>query len=1107
MGKLVDENPQNETQFQQNAEDLLTRCLDLGLSDPSITASIDIKKGVPVLNPGLGDIQIAEVTTIGHSGKYLQAYHWENLLPMLRAGEELLWIVRKTGNKFQLYLGLKAAGGFISSPDTVRNRRSHFSAILEQFRRRSFPSSLVRELKSNETARILLETRKLAPEGAGVTMVSGLPSHKTLSPDDLIAVRDDQKRPYASVNDALEAFIDSQDFAIVFSLCPATPAELNTRIRAATDLRTRISSQVRTQEGKTTEKHEESAEIQGRSVSQAKSHEEGTSDTRTHSVNVSAQGSFMGVRIGGGYSHSKAHTTQVSYSTTDTDTESSQLSRGIGTSESKNITLTKINAWLELKDKHLATVIDHLTDAGGTQAYFGLISIFSGSPELGNRIGKALAGSLAGSHTHLHPFHVIQYGGRDPDFQLNYAVSAKDGIRGIAILKPEHACQLVMLPGSDLPGVHLKQNVFYGLPDRPSGTEFTQLGTSAYLQPLPSPYKKETNDCAEPTRSTAVSIPSEDMLTHVLITGTTGSGKTLRAIEILNGLDPEKFRIVVFETAKKTYRQYLCRQGQRPRILALGGSAGAERFRINPFYCDNPPLLKRHVSILADALADLLPMEALIGPKLREGILNAYYSFGWNIDTGEFSGKGTPSFPSLVDFNIEMKRIASALNYSEEINQNYRGALLGRARLFLDDLYQDIFSHDGCASIDDLLATDTVFELDDLPPSEINMPAFLVSILLERLRASQAKKAASDRKKIIVVIEEAHNLLGRQLEERQQQDETGGAHFLLKQLVRLLQEGREIGIGMMIVDQSPQNLSSAVLKNTNTKLVHRLVDGDELRVVGSAIGLREEEWPDLMELRERECVLKTRSEGKALLLASAPIPERLPSLSGAPALVPNYFLGRQLIERALAEFDSTFQLHEVCESLLREACFGRIDLLNHMIGRYAVFNDLVPESEKWPKITTKIEATRGLIALTSGRVSRETEFSQRLVSLLLRTPRFSPSDMLNSQLFGVDWEEKEVEELLQRFVRYAEQIEMPQDKLQKAITTLRAWAIGSRNQGGSPEVSAMMLREFGVRGAAGATLFRALLEPCLLDYQKHRMRRRNYLLVLAYGRRLAIGTE
>jgi len=450
--------------------------------------------------------------------------------------------------------------------------------------------------------------------------------------------------------------------------------------------------------------------------------------------------------------------------------------------------------------------IDQLALCYGTGGYFANAAVYSEDEDLTKRIAMLISSSLSGSKTQFSPFKMVTYNKGDySDFQLIYNVPTHEVVPGSTLLNSEQAGMFLMLPATDLPGLELKKNVFYGRPV--SANVGADLGRQAF-------------------HSAGYKITYQDLCSHILVTGTTGSGKTIRSAHLLNDLPRKEFNILCLETAKKTYAHKLCRgdedDGYSKVVYTLGNSSG-NPLRINPFYFEEGTSLKRHISVLSEALSELLPMEALIGPKLREAVMNIYFRYDWDIELGEYSGKGKARYPTVIDFNEEIATICENLNYSAELNQNYRGALEGRAKLFIDDLYQDIFAFDGNRNIDEILKEDTIIEMEELPPSEINMPAFIISILLERIRAHKAKinklkdkgKVPFTERKLLIVIEEAHNVLHRKHEEEKGQRETSGGKHLIDQIIRLLQEGRELEIGVVVIDQSASSLSQAVIQNTN----------------------------------------------------------------------------------------------------------------------------------------------------------------------------------------------------------------------------------------------------------------------------------------------------
>lgn len=223
-----------------------------------------------------------------------------------------------------------------------------------------------------------------------------------------------------------------------------------------------------------------------------------------------------------------------------------------------------------------------------------------------------------------------------------------------------------------------------------------------------------------------------------------------------------------------------------------------------------------------------------------------------------------------MDFAAHVRQVAQTLNYGPEVMANYRGALESRATLFVDATFQDIFAHGGNVPVDELFPVghDAIVEVEDLPPSEVDIRAFVMTLLLSRLRAVQAARGSqpltselslrllASPRRWLVVVEEAHNVLDRSFEVRRPADESNAGRTLLRCIDRLLQEGREMELGVMVIDQSPASLARSVISNTGTKIVMRLEDGAEMEEIGRALGLEEDAWKKLGYLQEGEAIIK-----------------------------------------------------------------------------------------------------------------------------------------------------------------------------------------------------------------------------------------------------------
>jgi hypothetical protein len=666
-------------------------------------------------------------------------------------------------------------------------------------------------------------------------------------------------------------------------------------------------------------------------------------------------------------------------------TTSDSFSETLSEQAGESVTQTELNASLELLDHSLKESVNLLRTGVGTGAFFASAMIYAADPDLGRRIGTSLAATLSGSKTHLRPFQVIPYSGPGSGAHLTHQVAAHTWFPGLAILSNHLAAQMLLTPEAELPGLRMKRNVFYGRhePGKRNG-QCAWLGDVSFLRSGVR-LRDEPRRAGGSAESPQFEIPSEDLLSHVLVTGTTGSGKTLRAVAILNRIDPAEFQIVVLESAKKTFRKLLNRHGVKRRVFTVGESR-ENPLRVNPFFFEPNTSLKRHVSVLSDALSDLLPVEALIGPKLREAIQSAYREFGWDLETGRHTGSGPARYPSVLDLNLHVLRVAKGLRYSPELKANYLGALTGRSQLFIDDLYQDIFAWNGDRTLEELFGEDdAIIEMDALPPSEIQMPAFVLSLLLERFRARQA---LGGKRKLLLVLEEAHNFLDRGREQGQSGREIGSGGHLLQQIVRLLQEGRELGLGVMVIDQSPSALADAVIKNTNTKLVLRISDSEEARLIGSGLGLGDDEWRDLHELEDGECIVKTKNAGKAVKLAPLSIPLE-PRSQPPPVPIsapPDYARARSVLRRLLKSGAET-NWQASADELLR-ACCGNLALM-HYVARKFRFEQLAEtDAAEWrdlpaPAALAEVPLLLKSLAGNDDELSRQrTDFARSLAKVI-----------------------------------------------------------------------------------------------------------------------------
>jgi hypothetical protein len=805
--------------------------------------------------------------------------------------------------------------------------------------------------------------------------VSGLPSPRDLEDEHPHADRASATRNYQSLNDVADSLVDlTTDYRIAFIVERVDGETLKAGLGQAALLRDAIHPYIRVTA--------QSGGSRGSNQSRQDSSSHGSSTTEQSSNNTGGSSSAQSTdgwlksawqglanvfhpiceHASGGRTSGSSWSRTSSSSTGTTHNTTSGTTSGTSEEANWNQSQERLQSMLELADRSLERTMAALHEAHGSGGYRWSAFITADGMDA-DLIAGSLVGVLAGSRTKDFPFNRFNVVGAGSTLLLG-SESLLDLVAEAAPILPlARVCEALLLPEAELQGLGLRRNVFLGRTSSPRGfgQDTVELGPDAF------------GALGGRTAENAIVIGREDLFRHLLVAGTTGSGKTTRVIEILNQLKDDHLGVIVFETAKRTYRKGLQRLGRpAPLVYRLGDSTHVpgSRFRplrVNPFYFEMGTSLKRHIAVLADALAELMPTEAMIGPLMRRAVEAIYHERGWDIEQGRPAASGSPEWPTVLDFAAQVRLLADSLNYGPEVSANYRGALESRAALFLDATFQDLFSHDGNTPVDDLFprGRDVIIEVEDLPPSDVDVRAFIMTLLLHRLRCVQAVRLgepppvlatggpvetaiigdliqdhlrdqglppAGQRKRLLqllregevkvggaavhkpnlrvtaatpisingvpvwprcgpapvpgeprrwlIVVEEAHNVLDRSMEERRPGDESNAGRTLLRCIDRLLQEGRELEIGVMVVDQSPVRLARSVISNTGTKIIMRLEDGQEMEEIGRAIGLDEASWKKLGFLQKGEALIKASYMDAPV--KTAPFPQRTPGPAAEP---------------------------------------------------------------------------------------------------------------------------------------------------------------------------------------------------------------------------------
>lgn len=352
-----------------------------------------------------------------------------------------------------------------------------------------------------------------------------------------------------------------------------------------------------------------------------------------------------------------------------------------------------------------------------------------------------------------------------------------------------------------------------------------------------------------------VSIDIESLSMHTFITGSTGTGKSTTIYSILDKLMSHKIKgqnenisFLVVEPSKGEYKD---RFGGYPDVKVYGTNyKKMQLLKINPFSFPEDIHVLEHIDRLIEIFNVCWPMYAAMPAVLKDAVERAYIVSGWNLETSESRYKdssGNPLFPSFIDVLNQINVVIEESAYSSDSKGDYKGALCTRLRSLTNGLYGQIFSNDELSS-DELFDSNVIVDLSRVGSSETK--SLIMGLLVMKLQEHRMANTryGNSPLKHITVLEEAHNILKRTPTEQSAES----ANLLgksVEMLANSIAEMRTYGEGFIIADQAPGLMDMSVIRNTNTKIILRLPDLEDRKLVGRAASLNDNQIMELSRLK------------------------------------------------------------------------------------------------------------------------------------------------------------------------------------------------------------------------------------------------------------------
>lgn len=831
------------------------------------------------------DFYLLKITDVCYDEQAPKKEALENVLSSLKMeGINFIFLIVGRKEKVDFYYGI--------SKDVSYNKAMDFAIkdigdnILKPSIQGNFRGSKTFALNSDEREEILNTIREMSEVG----VIEGVPGankddEKYQGIDRLINVMYGDTYCFMVVAKPLnnDALIQIQENLYKFYDENAPLAKLNIQSGIGTNIGTNESTS--TGKSNTTGSSGSTTTSNGTSISDShtegknKSHNESTSHGKSNGGSTSSTNESGSEGKTKGTSESDAHTTGTNNSTSETlgtsKSESTSNSNSSGTSagksESSNTSVEYINRKIQDFVKFMDDVVFPRLDYGkGKGTFLTSMCVFANELTSLQKIKNtvtALYSGETGNKVPLQAFNINDNAKKsfksfqlpmgtynktdDKEYLTHYAMHHFVNEKGLSLLgnwiTTNELGMIAGLPQKEVVGLSLNEEVEFGLNYSKPENDDNRIKLGCLIQN------------GNKLEHSPVYLDRADLDKHIFVAGVTGSGKTTTCQKILNSAN---MPFLVIEPAKTEYR-VMIKNNPDMMIFTLGDNQTTP-IKINPLMFYPKENITSRVDMICACIESAFDMEAAIPQIIEQAIYKTYEDKGWNVYTNKnklyknpFDGS-CEAFPTISDVINKCEVVVNEQGFDDRLKNDYIGSIKARL-LGLTSGGKGVLL-DTQTSVDfmDLLNHKVVFELENIR-SSAEKSLIMGFILINLSEAIREKYQIDGKFQHITLVEESHRLLSKT-----QAGDNPSKKQSVEMFSDMLAEIRKYGESLVIVDQIPNKLTPDVLKNTNTKIIHRIFASDDKEAVGNTVMLKDEQKDFLSNLPAGRAVYFTTGTEKAI---------------------------------------------------------------------------------------------------------------------------------------------------------------------------------------------------------------------------------------------------
>lgn len=339
------------------------------------------------------------------------------------------------------------------------------------------------------------------------------------------------------------------------------------------------------------------------------------------------------------------------------------------------------------------------------------------------------------------------------------------------------------------------------------------------------------------------------LLQHTAVFGRSGAGKTNLLFKLLSELRGQSVPYWIFDW-KRDYRP-LIRDAPETRIFTLARAPSPLLFNplIPPRGCEAD--IERYIA----KIVDVIGQSFYVGHGVKALLSRAFHALvrAWREDP-----RANPlTFRAVLKWIREYQPPKGEGRRTADWKESTVRAL---EQLCVGD-FGDSLNLPRGLELDSLLQTNVIFELDALASDQRQFFTEMLLLWLRTRLLADLDEKERETLRLVLVIEEAHNILKTGSEKNAQES-------VLEQTLR---ETRSLGMGLIVIDQTPAYINKVATSNTFLSLYLSLQGRANIQAASDALLLEDEQKQMLGRLPVGTAVCKLQDRWVDPFLIRVPL--------------------------------------------------------------------------------------------------------------------------------------------------------------------------------------------------------------------------------------------